>query len=829
MNKPIAPINALANLAVARRRPAWLACLVIAGLAATISALFLSSAAIEQRMAIALGGADPTVAIGFHPGETTPDGRGFRWSDGDSTLRLPTQSPGAHELELTLAAPRPPGLSGVEGDDAPVPLSIAVNDSFTISLIARGERHYHILAPVRWTLSSTNDIHIRSDVYTPVTAPREPPRELGVVVFEAGWRGLNDTRWIIPLQVAAIALLLWLFALTLAAAGVRGILRLLLCGMLLAILLAMRHADIRFVYRWHALLLTLAVCGFCAVLLALLRRFPPRQERIMPFRMWISTHGPALASYVIIVAIMLFPLLTVFASQLPGPQGDNFEYAWKLQWFSDSLLGRQVSPVYVPHIYYPAGIELTISEITPANTLLVLPLTWLAGPIVSYNTLVLASFILTAGFTYLLACRLGAARPAAWAAGLAFAFYLGREYHMIDGHLGFIGSQWLALALYGWEGVLTRRRACDALIAGLGLTLTFWTSWHYGTTFPLLLALYTVLRLDRRGWATLLGDWPLLVVIAALVVPLVAPYAQPYVEAQLRGEGHDHPYVQLLQNSATLRDYVLPSPFHPLWGKLVAPLYGRVGTEFLVSLGYTVMLLALAGVWIGRRHRMVWGLVAILLVGLVMSFGPELELPNGARLAMPANYLFEHSVPLFGDIRTWSRTSMYVALCAALLSSLALSAVRPRRLPLGAGIAGTLILLESALAMPTSLAEPRPVDAWLRQQPERGAVVQFPRGAGGLSYYYTLFNDKPTVQGSGKYSPELYREERETLYYFPEEQAIRLLQRWGADFIVVNDRPMDENGLGWREQLARQPLVTEAFRSQGYTVYRLQHYRTNSP
>jgi hypothetical protein len=819
MNDPFAPAVAPADMPVARSQPAWLACLFIAGLAAMISALFLRSGALDQELTLALGSTDPGVAIGFHPGETTPDGRSFRWTDGDSVLRLPAQSPGAHVLELTLSAPRP--------DDAPVPLSIAVNHSATVSLMVRGERHYHLLTEAGWPLHSTNDINIESGVYTPVTAPGERPRKLGVVIFDAGWRGLSDTGWIIPLQAATLGLLIWLFALTLTAAGVRGMLRLLLCGMMLAILLAMRHSDPRFIYRWHALLLTIALCGFCAVLLALLRRFPLPQEPIMPFRLWLAAHGPALASYSAIVAVMLFPLLTVFSSYIPGPQGDNFEYIWKLQWFSDSLLGRQTSPVYAPQIYYPVGIELTISEITPANTLLALPLTWLAGSIVSYNTLVLLSFLLSACFTYLLACRLAIARPAAWAAGLAFAFYLGREYHVIDGHLGFIGSQWLVLALYGWEGVLTRGRAWDALIAGLGMTLTFWTSWHYGTTFPLLLGLYTILRLDRRGWARLLGNWPLLMVIAALVVPLVAPYAQPYFEAQLRGEGYDHPYIQLLQNSATLRDYVLPSPFHPLWGQQVAPLYGRVGTEFLVSLGYTVMLLALAGAWIGRRLRVVWGIIAILLVSLVMSFGPELELPNGARLALPAKYLFEHSVPLFGDIRTWSRMSMYVALCAALLAGRALSALETRRLPIAAGIAGALILIESAVSMPISAAVPRPIDAWLRRQPERGAVVQFPRGAGGLSYYYTLFNGKPTIQGSGKYSPALYREEREILYYFPDQRAIQLLQRWGVDFIVVNDGPMDENGPDWRAQLARQPLVTEVFRNQGYTVFRLQRYRAN--
>src|SRR5690349_2964032 len=116
MNDSLAPAGALADGAVARRRPIWLACLAIAGLAAAISALFLSSAAVERRMALSLGGADPTIAIGFHPGETTPGGRGFRWTDGDSLLRLPAQSPGAHVLDLAIGAPQPPGLSGDKGD-----------------------------------------------------------------------------------------------------------------------------------------------------------------------------------------------------------------------------------------------------------------------------------------------------------------------------------------------------------------------------------------------------------------------------------------------------------------------------------------------------------------------------------------------------------------------------------------------------------------------------------------------------------------------------------------------------------------------------------------
>jgi hypothetical protein len=51
-----------------------------------------------------------------------------------------------------------------------------------------------------------------------------------------------------------------------------------------------------------------------------------------------------------------------------------------------------------------------------------------------------------------------------------------------------------------------------------------------------------------------------------------------------------------------------------------------------------------------------------------------------------------------------------------------------------------------------------------------------------MNQFYSLFTGKRAAQGNGKYQPALYREERDTLYDFPTEPAIRLTQRWGLDF-----------------------------------------------
>jgi hypothetical protein len=518
---------------------------------------------------------------------------------------------------------------------------------------------------------------------------------------------------------------------------------------------------------------------------------------------------------------MLAPLLASLSSAIIGPAGDNFEYVWKMSWFAEALLHHRMTPIASAQIYFPSDTELTSSEMTPAHTLLGLPLTALAGPVVAYNVAVALSLLLTAGFTYLLARRLGAGSGPAWVAGLIFAFCLERLSHVIDGHFGMIGSQWLALTLYGWEGMLTRRRRWDALVAGVAAALLVWTSSHYAATFPFLLAIYTALRLSLPQLRALLRDWRLPAIALTIVVPLALPLAQPYVESMLRGDPYPHPYWQVLSNSAAPADYLRPNPYHSLWGDWARRLYGRQGAEFYVAVGFTATALALAGLLAARRRREAWALAAALALAAVMSLGPELRLPGGGSVALPVAYIYDR-VPVWGDIRNWSRMGMYVALCAALLASLALTGLPGQVRRFAWVFAAALVLLESATAWPLSPTAPRPVDVWLREQPGQGAFVQIPRPAGGYSHYLTLLTGKPTSQGTGKYTPALNREERDTLYDFPDESSLRLAQRWGIVYIVVLEEPMDRDAPGWRETLAAQPLAAVVYRQDGVSVYRIR-------
>jgi hypothetical protein len=93
---------------------------------------------------------------------------------------------------------------------------------------------------------------------------------------------------------------------------------------------------------------------------------------------------------------------------------------------------------------------------------------------------------------------------------------------------------------------------------------------------------------------------------------------------------------------------------------------------------------------------------------------------------------------------------------------------------------------------------------------------------GGVDMYYSLFTGKPANQGQGKFPPSLYREGRDLLDDFPKESAVRLLQRWQTDYIVVDEAAFDQTAPGWRARLAAQPLIDEVYHQGGYRVFRLK-------
>ncbi len=777
-------------------------------LAAVISALFLAQVPLETTRAFSFGRIDGRTASNFAGPETAPTGESYRWTFGAGELVLASQAPGAHILDIKLSAPRP--------EPASIPVQVQVNGAplLDVALDATA-REYRVVVPAEMLHIGTNHIVLLSPTFQPSAAD---PRTLGIVAFDLSWSAVAPMPWLVPLQIVSVVLVCAAACWLLRAGGAGVAWRVVAVVLFVAIALAMRHGDTRFIYRWNAIWVCLLVAATLAALAFAVGRWPNDQPGRQPFLVWMRQHAPAAGLFVVLTLLTFAPLLLNITTSFPGEVGDANEYLWKIQWFTDALIHQHRSPAFVPHIFYPSGFELALSEMTPVTTLLGVPLTLLFGGLVTYNLAIVVSFVLTGFFTYLLAHRLGANRGAALVAGVLFGFCFRHFFHT-TGHLPLIPMQWMVLAWYGWEGVLVRRRTWDGLVAGFGLALTFWASWYYGSTFVLLLALYTLIRSGRQ-LPMLWRSWRPALLAGGIVLLLVAPIAQPYLELRAAELMDKHSYPQMLIHAAQPADYLRTNPLHPLWGSWAASFYRPVTGEYFVTVGVVAMVLGTIGVLVGRRRPLVWALALIAAINVVLTFGPELRIGETV-YSMPVRFIYNH-VPILDGIRVWSRMSIYVTLCAALLASVALSSVPVRWRRAGWAVGLALAVSETATGITLASAAPRPVDVWLGQQPNDGAVIEMPNGFTGMSEYATLFSKRPTAIGYGTFDPRLYLESRSKLATFPDEQALDIIRRWGVRYIVVNVAQMERTRPDWIDALAAEPDIREVYNQYGYSIYEVQ-------
>jgi hypothetical protein len=517
--------------------------------------------------------------------------------------------------------------------------------------------------------------------------------------------------------------------------------------------------------------------------------------------------------------LLLAPLTPDPARFVPGPPGDNLEYVWKLQWFADAIAERR-SPTFVPYLFYPTGYELAYSELTPAHTLLGLPLTLLAGSTLTYNVLIVISFVLTTLLTALLAERLGAGRLGAFAAGIGVGFCLWRYQHTL-GQMNMIGTQWTVLALYGLEGFIRRRSSSDAALMGTGVALAAWSSWYYGPTLWLIMALWLLMRWPWKETRALRTAGPAALTATLVALALIAPYAQPTIQA-LRGGDTRHEYASLLSLSARPLDYLTPSRYHAIWGAWSAQIAPDTAGAQLVAPGFALLALAGVGAWRWRRSPIMWTLLIIAGVCFVLSLGPELRLGDRT-IPLPALLAYEH-IPVLRSIRAWSRMAFYVQICVGLLAALGLTGFAQwRRAWQALGVVAVCgVLLEVAHAAPWSASTaPRPVDRWLATRPGSGATLQVPDSFSGPVEYYTLFSQRPSLTGYGTFQPAGATVDMAWMREFPFPRAVTTIQRLKGEYVLVRRSAMDREWPGWRERAAQRPELAQVYEDDEFTVYRI--------
>ncbi|WP_433218878.1 hypothetical protein ACQP00_13670 [Dactylosporangium sp. CS-047395] len=400
-------------------------------------------------------------------------------------------------------------------------------------------------------------------------------------------------------------------------------------------------------------------------------------------------------------------LLAHPGQRLPYTPGDRIQAEWHLA-LAARLLGHGGNPFLLDRMNAPVGVNAMANTMQYGLGVPLAPITWLFGPAIAFDVLIVLALSGTAAAWYwLLSRHVVDSRPAAWVGGL-----LGGFAPSVVGHVTFhpnLAAQFL-VPVIAWR-VVKMRHARDGIALA---ALVVWQVFiNEETLFITALAL-GVFLLAWRGlrWRALL---PGLGVAAAIsLVVLAYPlWWQFFGTGAYRGGEHQMTtfHTDLLGVGSFSRTSVAVrwSEFPPAPG---------FSAEQHAHLGWPLMLAALTFVGWQWRDRLIRSLAITGAVFLVLSFGTELTI-RGRATGIPGPYALLAHLPLFdtllptrmGEALTWS---------LAPIAALAVARCRfPSRI-LAVGLVAALLV--PAAPTPTPVIDRPAIPAFVSSGAWRGYV-----------------------------------------------------------------------------------------------------------
>lgn len=437
---------------------------------------------------------------------------------------------------------------------------------------------------------------------------------------------------------------------------------------------------------------------------------------------------------VLVTAVATFPAVLFLRGLLVGDAWDGRMFLWQVAHVA-SALAEGSSPLWTRQLYAPEGVSLAVQPNVLLPAAVVAPVTWSLGPVVAYDALVLATFVLAGLCMYGLAREQGLSRWSALVAGAVFSVGAIRMSKLP--FLNLLQSYWVPALPWAALVLVRRPSSRAALVFGAAVGGCFLSSYNLTV-----IAAFVVLPLllvgggSRRGEPLRAGH----VLCAALAFVVVAlPLAVPLAREVAR-EGF---YASLgLQASDEATDLSVFVRDWPVWGR--GPDGGRFHLRQTAYVGGFSLLLAGVGLWRGRRDRRPRGLAVAAAAFFVLSLGPKLVVAGfDTGLALPFDLV--RRLPVLGEVRIAHRWTIAFWTCMCLLvghGAMALEA-GARRFRRGAGtvavvVVGTLTWMEHVW-IPVPLVTPVPrvpavVDG-IGLDPRDGLVLEVMGGRFGYSGY----------------------------------------------------------------------------------------------
>ncbi len=517
------------------------------------------------------------------------------------------------------------------------------------------------------------------------------------------------------------------------------------------------------------------------------------------------TPAPGSTTRYALLTLALFTLLTVamtwpqarYATNRVNDPADPLLNTWALAWVAHQL---PYAPAHVfdGNIFHPERRTLAYSETLLAPGVMGAPLLYLgAGPILVYNVLLLAAFVLTGVGTALLVRDLTGNGLAGVIAGAVFAFLPFRFDHYA--HFQLLQTQWIPLALWAFHRLLGGGRLLWGIVLGLAVGGQALSSMYNALFLGAFLAVVggVLLLADLRRARACAPALALAVVLAgSLAAPVVV------VHSRAREVVGERSRAEVEAGSAEWKHFLAAperSWLHGRWSR-------RLGEpERRLFPGVMAVVLALVALWPPLSLTRV-----AYLAGLLLS----LEIARGLNgwLYGP---LYDY-VLAFRSLRVPSRMGVMAGMALAVLAGYGTA----RLLAIATGRAATWGMAAALLAMVlvdtwvaplqlrvvattapesyTDLLRHRGVDTnpgVIRRPgaPTPAVLLELPIDPHDPTYmYYSTFHWQTLVNGYSGFFSERFVDMVSQFQRFPDPQSEAVAEALDVRYVLVHGEFMRE-------------------------------------
>jgi len=506
-------------------------------------------------------------------------------------------------------------------------------------------------------------------------------------------------------------------------------------------------------------------------------------------------------------------------------------------WWFDHAISNFMNPLRDSYIFYPLGLGMT-DGIFPF--LAFIPVTHWFGPVVSYNLYVLSSFALAGYGMFLLSRFVFKDVFAGFVAGLIFAFFL-FHFGAAMGHLHTFSVMWVPFFILFFVKMYDDPSWANIFFSSLFLAVNAGTSW----TITVMIAIFCLFYVCHRWSRTFSRElFPRLAIFLLLSLSFIAPGLYIILSEAVTNKNMSKPLGEFIYYSADLLAFITPSPFHPIWGDASRKIYAEFGSnmsEKVVFIGYSVILLTVAGTHAWAKEKVGRFFLLISIVFFVLSLGPVLHVfgvwrftEHNLTVMLPG--ILTKYIPFLDMIRVPSRYDIMFMFCVSLIAGYGSHDLFEKRLkggvkalsrkPLLTFFIAVLILFEYLAVLPVQATKAIPKFYYSIQEKDgNGPIMEVPIGLVGLrtldtsalntsilNYYeYQTVHHRPIMGGywsriSGEYAGflerdpvllEIYTGKKDIVESQVTDRLSYLKTKYGISHIVLHRKYLREQDLAF--------------------------------